>query len=390
VANPFQSPSILSFCPGILGLERGLERIIGPARVVAYVEIEAFIIANLLAGMEARLVDCAPVWTDAKTFPAQHFHNKVHGIIGGYPCQPFSIAGNRQGTADPRHLWPHLQRSIEAIKPVWCFFENVDDHLNLGFDHVHQQLCDMGFAVETGIYSASEAGAPHQRQRLFILAIAHESGFWRQQPRRFQPETFSSGKAMEHTTGKRTGKRGNKIGTGQGFGFVGASSNPQQESELADTRHVDGSQRKPERQPKECTKEFCGSTNMANTGCINERIESESERTPNNAARCNQEMSDTSGNGLQGSGNKRHGQRSPRLCSGEKNKEWPASPGESQKHWEAPRTIEPGMGCTVDGYNFREDFLRALGNSVVEQSAAIAFADLMKKHGLVHLLPFSN
>jgi len=171
VANPFQSPSILSFCPGILGLERGLERIIGPARVVAYVEIEAFIIANLLAGMEARLVDCAPVWTDAKTFPAQHFHNKVHGIIGGYPCQPFSIAGNRQGTADPRHLWPHLQRSIEAIKPVWCFFENVDDHLNLGFDHVHQQLCDMGFAVETGIYSASEAGAPHQRQRLFNLGL---------------------------------------------------------------------------------------------------------------------------------------------------------------------------------------------------------------------------
>jgi len=362
VANPFQSPAILSFCPGILGLERGLERVIGPARVVAYVEIEAFIIANLLAGMEARLVDCAPVWTDAKTFPAQHFHNKVHGIIGGYPCQPFSIAGNRQGTADPRHLWPHLQRSIEAIKPVWCFFENVDDHLNLGFDHVHQQLCDMGYAVETGIYSASEAGAPHQRQRLFILAIAHESGFWRQQPRRFQPETFGSGEAMEHTTGKRSGKRGNKIGTGQGFGIVGASANPQQESELDNTRHVDGLQRKPERQPKECTKEFCASPELANT----------------------------SSNGLQGSGNKRHGQRSPRLCSGEKNQEWPASPGESQKNWEAPRTIEPGMGCTVDGYNFREDFLRALGNSVVEQSAAIAFTDLMQKHGLDHLLPSTN
>lgn len=59
---------------------------------------------------------------------------------------------------------------------------------------------------------------------------------------------------------------------------------------------------------------------------------------------------------------------------------WPARPGQVQLEWEAPRTIESGMGCTIDGYNFREDLLRALGNSVIEQQAEYAFRDLIRKH----------
>jgi DNA (cytosine-5)-methyltransferase 1 len=59
---------------------------------------------------------------------------------------------------------------------------------------------------------------------------------------------------------------------------------------------------------------------------------------------------------------------------------WPGRPGEPQYEWEAPRTVESGMGCTIDGYNFREDILRALGNGVVEDTAEIAFIDLLNKH----------
>src|SRR5687767_3415995 len=70
VDNPFKSPAIISFCPGILGIERGLKRAGVHPRVMAYVEIEAYIIANLVAGMEAGVLDPAPVWTDAKTFDA--------------------------------------------------------------------------------------------------------------------------------------------------------------------------------------------------------------------------------------------------------------------------------------------------------------------------------
>lgn len=59
---------------------------------------------------------------------------------------------------------------------------------------------------------------------------------------------------------------------------------------------------------------------------------------------------------------------------------WPAGPGQQQYEWEEPRTIEPRLGCAINGYNFREDLLRAYGNSVVEQTTGIAFVDLLKKH----------
>lgn len=171
VDNPFKSPSILSICTGIGSLERGIERAIGTVRTIAYVEIEAFICENLLAGMEAGLVDAAPIWCNLKTFDAKPFRRKIHGIIGGYPCQPFSNAGKRKGQEDSRHLWPYILRDIKTIKPVWCFFENVRGHLTLGYEEVYRSLSEDGYAVECGIFTAEEVGAPHQRERLFILAI---------------------------------------------------------------------------------------------------------------------------------------------------------------------------------------------------------------------------
>ena len=77
---------VLSLCYGSGGLETGVNAVI-PIRTVAYVEIEAFQIFNLVAAMEAGVVDPAPIWTNLKTFNGKPFHNKIHGIIGGYPCQ---------------------------------------------------------------------------------------------------------------------------------------------------------------------------------------------------------------------------------------------------------------------------------------------------------------
>ena len=170
VDNPFKSPAVLSLCTGYGGLDEAIERVIGPIRTVAYVEIEAFAIWCLVKKMEKGLVGAAPVFTDVKTFPAAAFHNKIHGIIGGYPCQPFSNAGQRKGTDDPRHLWPHIQRIVEAVKPVWCLFENVEGHLSLGFDHVYKSLRNMGYAVEAGMYTAAEVDAPMEGKRLFIYS----------------------------------------------------------------------------------------------------------------------------------------------------------------------------------------------------------------------------
>ena len=155
----------------------GLRRISPDFRTVCYVEVEAFACANLVAKIEAGKLDAAPIWTDIKTFPAEIFRGKVHGITGGYPCQPFSHAGKRQGTDDERHLWPHIARIVQAVRPIWCFFENVAGHLTLGFPEVYRSLRDLGYSVEAGLFSASECGAPHRRERLFIMAYNENSRF---------------------------------------------------------------------------------------------------------------------------------------------------------------------------------------------------------------------
>jgi len=166
----------ISLCSGYAGLEMGLKRAWPNVRTVAYVEIEAFACANLVAKIEEGKLDAAPVWTDVKTFPGDTFHNRVHIITAGYPCQPFSVAGKRQGTGDPRHLWPYIARIVEAVRPVWCIFENVAGHLTMGFGEVYCSLRDMGYSVEAGLFTAAEVGAPHKRQRLFIMAHRIGSG----------------------------------------------------------------------------------------------------------------------------------------------------------------------------------------------------------------------
>ena len=117
-----QLPTVVSFCSGYAGIERGLNLAGVRHTVVAYVEIEAFAIANLVAKMEAGELAPAPIWSNLKTFPAHLFRGAVNIITGGYPCQPFSTAGKRAGADDPRHLWPFIREHVQAIKPARCFF----------------------------------------------------------------------------------------------------------------------------------------------------------------------------------------------------------------------------------------------------------------------------
>jgi DNA (cytosine-5)-methyltransferase 1 len=162
--------NIISFCTGYGGIEDGIRRAGVDVRTVCNVEIEAFVQANLVAKIEEGRMDNAPIWTDLKTFPARIFRGKIHGLIGGYPCQPFSSAGKRKGEEDPRHLWPYIREHVRAIRPVWCFFENVRGHTTMGLWRVLSDLEEDGYRTEWGLWSAEETGAPHQRIRMFILA----------------------------------------------------------------------------------------------------------------------------------------------------------------------------------------------------------------------------
>ena len=166
----------IGLCAGYGGIELGLKRVIPNLRTVALCEIEAFAVANLVAKMEAGFMDPAPVWPNLKTFPWGAFRDRVDILTGGYPCQPFSAAGQRKGKQDPRHLWPWIADGIRLLRPRICFFENVEGHISLGLSDVIEDLAGMGYRTTWGIFSASEVGAPHQRKRVFIMAVTSGLG----------------------------------------------------------------------------------------------------------------------------------------------------------------------------------------------------------------------
>ena len=96
-------------------------------------------------------------------------------ICGGYPCQPFSVAGHKRGDQDDRHLWPHFKEALRVLRPEYAVLENVSGHLRLGFDRVLADLAEVGFDARWGLVRASDVGAPHRRERLFVLASNAQS-----------------------------------------------------------------------------------------------------------------------------------------------------------------------------------------------------------------------
>lgn len=165
----------LALCAGVGGLELGISLALGDSyRTVCLVEREAHAAAILVARMEDGCLAPAPVWDDLTTFDGRPWRGLVDVLTAGYPCQPFSYAGQRGGTDDPRHLWPHVARVIAECGPAVVFLENVPGHLSLGLESVLGDLGRMGFVAACGLFSASEVGAPHRRERLFILA--HRDG----------------------------------------------------------------------------------------------------------------------------------------------------------------------------------------------------------------------
>lgn len=91
-------------------------------------------------------------------------------LTAGYPCQPFSHAGQRKGANDARHIFPNIMEAVSILRPRIIVLENVRGHLSLGFKEVLQRLAIAGYDAKWGIIRASEVGAPHQRARLFIIA----------------------------------------------------------------------------------------------------------------------------------------------------------------------------------------------------------------------------
>ena len=366
----------ISLCTGYAGLELGLRRVVPALRTVCYVEVEAFACANLVAKIEKGDLDAGPIWTDIKTFDGRPFYKRVHIITAGYPCQGESVAGKRQGKADPRWLWPHIERIIKTVEPLWFFGENVSGHLTLGYPTVYRSLRNLGYKVEARLVTACECGPddagnfdPHRRERLFILAYNAQGRCSRsyipiRRPQQQKQPTINSLRTSKLENSCRTAS-GNQ--NGQADGRTRQKDVPQGNGQTCSVRLGAAS-------------ELADTTEQRIQGAITERTAQAGRQT------------DQQGN------------------------QWPSRPGQPQYEWEEPRVVantksrqqrggagnrtcggqreqkeattdngrrynpqaQSRLGRATNGPSRRVDRLRLLGNGVVPQQAEKAFRELIK------------
>lgn len=328
----------LSLCSGAGGLDLGLAIACPGYRAMGYVERDAYAAAILVARMEDAALDHAPVWDDIATFDGRPWRGTMDIVTAGYPCQPFSVAGKRRGTDDPRHLWPHVARIIGECKPSFVFLENVAHHLRLGFPEVATGLVDMGYRLAAGLFTAAEVGAPHRRERLFILAhcegddLANPARLLRDPLERRQPRGDDA--VVANAADRQFPLSRWRTKARERFGRSGAG--------LADT---DGQRRlqtecwQPENgRPDPCSRNMDDADGSRSQGWSNESCQHAGERTA-----------------------------------------WPPGPHNAdgwQRYLRAAPDLEPAVRRGADGLAHRVDRLRLCGNGVVPLVAAHALRTL--------------
>lgn len=171
----------ISLFAGIGGLDLAWHTAIecrgGAGRTLCYVEREAYAAASLVARMAEERLDQAPIWSDITTFNPKPWRGAVDWILASPPCQPHSVAGNRKGTGDERWVWQDVERIIGECDPSWVFIENVRGSISSGALKVWlESLAGLGFDAEWICIRASDVGAPHKRDRLFLLGRSQRAG----------------------------------------------------------------------------------------------------------------------------------------------------------------------------------------------------------------------
>ncbi len=165
-----ERPTFGSLFAGIGGIDLGLERAGWRGRW--QVEYEPFCQRVL-----------AKHWPDVTRYGDIHDVDwcevePVDLIAGGFPCQPVSVAGKRLGQDDVRWLWPEFARAIRALRPRYVLVENVPGLLVRGMGDVLGDLADLGYDADWDRVAASDVGAAHRRQRIWIVAHARSFGTW--------------------------------------------------------------------------------------------------------------------------------------------------------------------------------------------------------------------
>jgi len=300
---------VLDLFSGIGGFSRGFEAT-NFFETISFVENEPYCQAVLKHHWPE-----VPVLGDIKNVKAEDLPTRPDVICGGFPCQPFSQAGRQQAQDDPRHLWPEMFRLIRECRPTWIVGENVVGLIRLGLDEVLTDLENEGYATRTFNIPACSVGAPHLRQRLWIVAHSDsESG----------PDGSFDGNAGQRQLG---------------FEFV-ADTNSRGRSSILNRR----SSNKKNKGGKKYIKQSSSVAHVA---------DSKSKR---HGGRGGKERGIKQGVVLSKKSKGRTVGREAEGC------------GESyraEQWWE----VEPSVGRLVDGLPNRIPQLRALGNSIIPQIA---------------------
>ncbi len=358
----------LALCAGGGGLEAGLSLVLPDQyRTVCIVERQAYAAASLVDRMEKAGLHEAPVWDDATTFNGKPWRGIVDIITGGYPCQPFSNAGECLAENDPRYIWPAIRRIVREVNPRWLFFENVAAHLTRGFARIRRELQEDGYRIETGIFSAEEVGAPHVRDRLFILAELADTPSKRLS--QWRPERQCAGPTEGQTRKVERLERCCCPGPGE----------------------VDNPESLPaQRLPLRKEKNFAGTSHSSQMGNprsdrfdprrndhgkhVRTESSADDEQRSKELAHTDLQRTQIPFAGRQPAEQELGRNYSPTIAD-----LWPAGPGEHQHGWEEPRTTKSGVGGAAYGVGQRSEQLCLLGNGVVPVAAALAFVALWKR-----------
>lgn len=146
---------------------------------VCAVEIEPYCRQVLLQRQREGALPWFPIWDDVQTFDGRPWRGRVDLVAGGFPCQDISAAGKGAGISGSRSgLWGEMARIIGEVKPRYVWVENSPMLVGRGLARVLRDLAQLGFYARWGIVGADDAGAPHRRKRIWVLANSNGSRQW--------------------------------------------------------------------------------------------------------------------------------------------------------------------------------------------------------------------